>query len=175
MSIKDSLTHYLKQTNKSKFKGKFTTWVDNIGFLNIFIIWTAVIVVFGFLYFYLPDDTSFLYNSLERSVIEKIGDAMYFSFGTATITGVGGIVPIGMEFQFYSVIEVLFALFLLAFFTSKLVSIKQDIIISEIYEISFNERINRIRSSLLLFRQQIARAIEHTEDHTIKKREVDDL
>ena len=64
---------------------------------------------------------------------------------------------------------------LLALVTSKFVSIKQDMILNELYELSLNERINRLRSSLLLFRQHLTRIITRIEENRIRKREVDDI
>ena len=64
---------------------------------------------------------------------------------------------------------------LLAFVTSRLVSIKQDIILNEIYELSFTEKVNRLRSSLLMFRQNLNRVISKVEEKSIRKREVSDI
>ena len=69
----------------------------------------------------------------------------------------------------------IFGLLLLALVTSKLIAIKQNVILSEIYEISFNERVNRLRSSFLLFRQDISRVIAKIEENSFPKREVYDL
>jgi hypothetical protein len=98
---------------------------------------------------------------------------IYFSFITATTTGFGDIVPVGY-FKILSIFEVVFGFLLLAFVTSKLVSIKQDVILNEIYEISFRERINRLRSSLLVFRQNVNRLISNIENGSARKREVND-
>jgi len=67
-------------------------------------------------------------------------------------------------FKLISIFEVVFGLLLLAFVTSKLVSIKQDVILNEIYDISFNERLSMVRSSLLLFRQSLSRMMEKIEE-----------
>lgn len=109
-----------------------------------------------------------------KETAKGILDYIYFSFITATSTGYGDILPFGY-FKIVTVFEVIFGLLLLAFVTSKLVSIKQDIILNEIYEISFNEKINRLRSSLLIFRQNLGRIIEKIEDNSIRKREINDI
>jgi hypothetical protein len=56
--------------------------------------------------------------------------------------------------------------------TSKLVSVKQDIILGELYDLSLNEKINRIRSSLLLFRQNLDRLAARIESKEIHRREL---
>jgi len=158
-----------------KLKTKeFTTWIDKLTFLRIFLIWTSIVAVFGLLYFFLSTDGSHLLLSQSKEQVSGLLDHVYFSFVTATTTGFGDIIPTG-AFKIIAIFEVVFGLMLLAFVTSKLVSIKQDIILNEVYEISFNEKINRVRSSLLLFRQNIGRIIDRVEGNSIRKREVSEL
>lgn len=156
-----------------KSKG-FNSWFDKLTFFHIFFIWTSVILVFGFIYYFFVDNISFLFYTPFNVHIKGLSDSVYFSFITATSTGYGDIVPFGF-FKFITIIEIVFGLVLLAFVTSKLVSIKQDIILSEIYEISFNEKINRLRSSLLVFRQNLSRIINKIEENSIRKREINDI
>lgn len=156
-----------------KSKG-FNSWFDKLTFFHIFFIWTSVIFVFGFIYYFFVDNISFLFYTPFNVHIKGLSDSVYFSFITATSTGYGDIVPFGF-FKFITIIEIVFGLVLLAFVTSKLVSIKQDIILSEIYEISFNEKINRLRSSLLVFRQNLSRIINKIEENSIRKREINDI
>ncbi len=147
---------------------RFTTWLDKTNFFHIFFIWALIIVIFGICYFILRTDNTLLYYISEKENVTRLTDAIYFSFVTATSTGFGDIIPLGF-FKLMAVLEVIFGLMLLAFVTSKLVSIKQDVILTEIYDLSFNEKINRIRASMLFFRQQISRLIAHIESDTIKK------
>ncbi len=153
---------------------RVTTWFDRFGFLHILVIWSAIITVFGLSYFLFSGSESSLYSNIDKTNVTSMSDAVYFSFITATSTGFGDIVPKG-GFKIVSIFEVVFGLMLLAFVTSKLVSIKQDVILSEIYDISFKEKLNRLRSSLLLFRQQLTRMIGYLDTDTLRKREVDDL
>lgn len=154
---------------------KLITWIDKLRFYYIFFIWVGIVAVFGIIYFLTSNGDSYLiYNDGSKVIISNIVDAIYFSFITATSTGFGDIIPFG-NFKFIAIIEVLFGLVLLAVVTSKLVSIKQDIILNEIYELSFNEKINRMRSSLLLFRQNLSRIITLIEINKIRVREVNDL
>ena len=74
-----------------------------------------------------------------------------------------------------AIFEVIFGLMLLAVVTSRLVSIKQDVILNELYESSVSEKINRLRSSLLLFRQNLHRIISKIEEGIIKKREIENI
>lgn len=155
------------------YQNRLNTWFDRLTFPHILLVWISIIIIFGLTYFYASSDTSYLFYNIQEEQVTQLVDAIYFSFITATSTGFGDIVPTG-GFKLIAIVEVISGLLLLAFVTSKLVSIKQDIILTEIYEISFTERVNRLRSSLLLFRQHITSIISKIEHNTISKREISD-
>lgn len=152
----------------------FTTWIDQLTFMRIFFLWTGIIMLFGLVYFFASGDTSYLYYNAHQTRVTTLYDSVYFSFITATTTGFGDIIPVGM-FKSIAIMQVVCGMLLLALVTSKLVSIKQDVIMSEIYEISFNERINRIRSSFLLFRQNVGKIIDKIEEGFIRTREIHEI
>ncbi|MEK6950579.1 MAG: potassium channel family protein [Nanoarchaeota archaeon] len=153
---------------------KVATWIDRVTFIHILVVWASIIVLFGLFYYYFADGTNYLYYNLKQLPVKDILDSIYFSFITATSTGFGDVLPSGV-FKIISIVEVVFGLLLLAFVTSKLISIKQDAILNEIYDISFQERINRLRSTLLLFRQHLSRLISKIEDRSIQKREIQEV
>ncbi len=155
-------------------QNKLNTWLDKLTFPRIFLLWTSVVAGFGFVYRFLSTDIHYLYYVHQGLPVHDVVDSIYFSFITATSTGFGDIIPFGY-FKIIAIFEVIFGLVLLAFVTSKLVSIKQNVILNEVYEISFHEKINRVRSSLLLFRQNVGRVIDRVEDKSIRSREVSDL
>ncbi len=167
----------LKNSKESIFfkqKKEFVSWYDKLTFFKILLIWTMIILIFGIIYHFFPIGNSFLMNNEIGSRVDNIYDAVYFSFIAATTTGFGDIVPMG-SFKLIATFEVIFGLLLLALVTSKLVSLKQDVILDEIYELSLNEKINRIRSSLLLFRQNLSKVRTKIDDGSIRQREVNDL
>lgn len=153
---------------------KVTTWIDRVTFIHILIVWASIIILFGLFYHYFSNGTNYLYYNIRQQPVGSLLDIVYFSFITATSTGFGDILPLG-NFKIIAIVEVVFGLLFLAFVTSKLISIKQDVILNEIYDISFRERINRLRSSLTLFRQQLSRLIAKIEDSSLQKREIDEL
>jgi hypothetical protein len=129
--------------------------LDKASFTDIFLIWLGVIIIFGFIYSIntsamLTEPTSFL-------------NAIYFSFITATTAGFGDIIPTGIG-KIIVIIEVLISLLIYGVVISKIVSIKQEAILDEIYTISFQERITRLRSMLYLFRSDLNRVIERMND-----------
>lgn len=151
-----------------------TLWIDKLTFPHILLLWALVTFLFGMAYNYFTSETNFLFYTANKSAVSKAYDTIYFSFVTATSTGFGDITPIGI-FKMIAILEVIFGLILLALVTSKLVSIKQDVILNEIYELSLNERVNRLRSSLLLFRQNLSRIISRVEEGAARKREIKEI
>ncbi|MBU0536006.1 MAG: potassium channel family protein, partial [Nanoarchaeota archaeon] len=159
--------------NDLKSRG-LKTFIDRLSFMHILLIWVFVVLCFGMAYYFFSGASSHLIYTADKSDVGDISDSIYFSFVTATTTGFGDILPSG-SFKVIVIFEVLAGLLLLALVTSKLVSIKQDVILTEIYEISFNEKMNRMRSSLLLFRQNLSRVISNIDSGNIRKRELSDL
>jgi hypothetical protein len=151
-----------------------TTWIDKLSFFHIFGLWVFAVLTFGTAYFYLQSDSSYLLNTIANKPVVSLRDTIYFSFVAATTTGFGDIVPLGY-FKQIAILEVIFGLLLLAFVTSKLVSIKQDAILNEIYDLSFSEKLTKLRSSLLLFRQNLDRIITKIEDGSIRRREINTI
>jgi potassium channel LctB len=150
------------------------TLFNKLTFLHILIIWVGILLFFGLIYYFFDNQGTQLMYTSTRQPVTSFSDNVYFSFVTATSTGYGDIIPMGL-FKVLAVMEVITGLVLLAVVTSKLVSIKQDVIMNEIYEISFNERINRIRSSMLVFRQNLNRMINNIESNSIRNREISDI
>ena len=146
-------------------------WLDRMRFTYILIIWLLVVACFGLLYWFTSGAGSYLEFSDSKEQVTDAATAIYFSFVTATTTGFGDVIPYGF-FKVVAILEVVFGLLLLAVVTSKLVSIKQDAILEELYELSFTERINHIRASLLLFRQNIDRIVTLLEEKGLKKRDL---
>lgn len=153
---------------------KITNLLDRLSFFHILLLWCSILIAFGFLYVLATGEQTYLLHTATQQPVHSILDSIYFSFITATSTGFGDIVPIGW-FKIIAIIEVICGLILLTFVTFKLVALKQDIILREIYEISLHEKIHRVRSSLLLFRQQIHRLMEKAEERLLSKKEMADL
>ncbi len=153
---------------------KWNYYFDTFTFFDIFLLWVIAVMCFGFIYYFFADTSSYLYSSIFQKPVGRFMDHIYFSFITATTTWFGDIIPVG-GFKVVAIFQVILGLLLLAVVTSKLVSIKQDIILSEVYEISFYEKVNRLRSSLLLFRQNVSRILPRIEERVITKREVHDV
>ena len=133
-------------------------FMDFLSFKKIFVIWVCFIFLFGFIYFSLnlasPENGLIGFDL--TSVTDSLFNSMYFSFIAATATGFGDILPIGLS-RTISVIEILCSMIIFAIVISKLVSFKQEAILNEIYEISLDEKVNRMRSALYLSRSDFSR------------------
>ncbi|MBN2567719.1 hypothetical protein JXB02_06580 [Candidatus Woesearchaeota archaeon] len=147
--------------------------LDRLNFGTIFLIWMGILVVFGGIYYFGTTGGSYLYDSRMHEQLNFI-DHIYFSFITATSTGFGDFLPVGFH-RIIAIAEVVVGLILLAVVTSKLVSMKQEAILNEIYEISFDEKVNRLRSSLFVFRVDISKLVSKAEEGIITRREVSDV
>jgi len=168
-----SLNHKTIYQNLLNKKRLFS--LEKVDFYQILLTWFFLIFMLGVIYyFFLGKFGANLVSTITKEPITKITDAIYFSFITATSTGFGDIIPLGF-FKIIAVLEVTLGLLLLAVVTSKLVSLKQDLILEELYEMSFTEKINRLRSSLLLFRQHASRIATHVDAGTVDKKEVYDI
>ncbi len=148
--------------------------IDRLNFWHIFLTWTGLVILFGLFYYFLSSPEGTLRYTSSGEPVRSVLDAMYFSFVSATTTGFGDIVPTG-TFKVIAVAEVVLGLILLAVVTSKLVSLKQDAIMSEIYHLSFRERMNGFRDNLLLYRQHLSDLMAKVEDGTVKRREVKEI
>jgi len=166
-----------RKINSSRWtssRRKLYNIIDSLSFSKIFVVWLLLVLLFGLIYFVFGNANSYLLVTQTNQPVSSVQEAVYYSFITATTTGFGDIVPTGL-FRLLAIIEAVVGLLVLAMVTSKLVSIKQNIILEEIYELTFSEKVNRLRSSLLYFRQNLHNLIHKTEDDGLQKQDIDHL
>jgi len=152
-------------------------FLDRISFAQVFTFWIIIIVFFGMIYFLLapiPDNSLRYGNDMISSDANGFINSLYFSFITATSLGYGDIAPLGIS-KFLSGLEVILGLIVYGVLISKLVGVKQEVLLEEVYDISYEEVIDRLRSGLYLFRSDINRVLEKIETGTVKQREINDL
>lgn len=103
-------------------KRKLEVFIDKVSFKQLFIAWFIIVLAMGFIYYYSADSQNYLAYQQSSEVVDLV-DSLYFSFITATSTGYGDIIPMGLN-KLLSIIQVIFSLALFAIATSKLISIK---------------------------------------------------
>ncbi len=161
---------------KKYYKALFALF-ERTTFLQCFMFWLGWILFFGVLYYFLSFSPQHALLDTKKplpSGISGLATAEYFSFITALSVGYGDVTPTGLS-RFLSVFEAVTALLLVGIIVSKLVSVKQEQILEEVYDISFEERVNRLRSGLYLFRADAHKVIERVQAKQITKREISDL
>lgn len=142
-------------------EGRIQRFYGRLGFQGILVVWVALVLVFAVCYFLL----GFAGGKLSSGGVQQnTGDlqgflnCVYFSFVTATSLGYGDIFPIGIT-RVFAVTETILTLLLFGVVISKLVSIKQDVILSELYNVNYRETYDRINRRLHNFNSN-ARALE---------------
>jgi hypothetical protein len=75
--------------------------------------------------------------------------ALYFSFVTATSVGFGDVVPLGI-LRGVAIAEAVLGLLIFGAVVSKLVSRRQEQVVSEIHRIAFEDRLERVQTDLHL-------------------------
>jgi hypothetical protein len=148
----------------------------NTKFKHIFAFWIIVIILFGGIYFSLSGGEHSITQQNQPLTKDVNGflNALYFSVISATATGYGDLLPHGFS-KGFATLEVILGLTIFGMLISKLVSYKQEIILEEIYEISFDEKINRLRSALYLFRADVVRLMDKIEIEELSKRKFQNL
>ena len=167
-----TISRTLTNMNPSKVTSLFKRNIlDILSFKKIFTIYLSIIITFGFLFFLMgsfsPDNGLRGFSPISGG--DFLINSIYFSFITATSTGFGDITPLGIS-RFFAVTEVISAMSLFGIALSKLVSVKQDKIIGEIYEISLDEKVNRIRSGFHMSKSDITSLSEKISDSRVTKK-----
>ena len=82
-----------------------------------------------------------------ESGIHGLLTALYFSFVTATSVGFGDVVPLG-PVRALAIVEAVVGLLIFGAVVSKLVSRRQEQVVTEIHRIAFEDRLERVQTDL---------------------------
>lgn len=132
---------------------------------NLILIWVLIGVAFGFFYYLLPGE---LISSRTGEPVTGILDSIYFSFVTILTIGYGDIYAQG-GIRILTAVEGLVGWVLFGIIVYKVVSVKQDMILKEIHDMSNEQYISRIRNFLFISNTNIARFIKEVEMRKISK------
>jgi hypothetical protein len=119
---------------------------------QIFLVWLGMVVVCGGLYWL----TGFsgrpgLVDSGRpiAGTLQGLLSALYFSFVTTTSVGYGDVLPIG-PMRILSIFEAVTGLLIFGALVAKFVSRRQDALVHDIYNVTFEARLDRVQTNLHL-------------------------
>jgi hypothetical protein len=132
--------------------------LDTLSYSAIFIIWGCNLFFFACIYVFLSysEGNGPVEITSYATLSEKFLSSFYYSVITATNTGYGDILPIGIS-RFFAALEAFLGLFLFALFMSKLVSRRQDVALRQMHKISFENSFHTIREDLHIIREDFGR------------------
>lgn len=142
---------------------KQSTILDRLSLLQVIGVWLIGILIFGLIFFAFTFTNHPITNNNEPLTKDVIGfgNSIYFSFITAMTIGYNNLVPVGAS-KLFVVIEAIFSVALLGIFVAKIVAVKQEEIIQEVEELSFEESTNSAISELYIFRNDIKTLLENS-------------
>jgi hypothetical protein len=126
--------------------------VDSISTAQMFAIWLAVILACGVGYWLIDLSGSIGLVETGARVRSNLGGlltAIYFSFITATSVGYGDVLPVGAT-RILAVTEAVAGLLIFGLLIAKFVSYRQDMLVREIHSVTFEGRLDRVRTNLHL-------------------------
>lgn len=143
----------------------FIQWVkllQHYTFTQLFLVWVSIGVTFGIVYYLLsffPQNALLFMGQPINHSLNDFLTIIYFSFITLTSTGYGDVVPLGIS-RLLVIFEIFLGLMVFGFLVSKVISARQEKIIDELYDLSFEEKVSKLRSSLYAYRANISRLID---------------
>lgn len=117
---------------------------------DLVLFWFATIVICAIAYWLMSEFSMGGLREGGRSIDAGVGGlltALYFSFVTATSVGFGDVVPLGAV-RAVAIAEAVLGLLTFGAVVSKLVSRRQEQVVSEIHRIAFEDRLERVQTDL---------------------------
>ena len=126
--------------------------IESLSPAQIFFVWLGMVVLCGLLYWL----TGFsrrpgLVDSGHpiAGTLEGLLSALYFSFVTTTSVGYGDVLPLG-PVRILSIFEAVTGLLIFGALVAKFVSRRQDELVRDIYNVTFEARLDRVQTNLHL-------------------------
>ena len=158
----------MKQTNNHRnLAFIFIEWLTGLSYTTLFTLWGAMALGFGVAYFgmsyigessHSPTDLANIADPLVR-----FANAMYYSIITATSTGYGDITPQGFS-KFLAALQSITALLVFAIFVTKLVSHQQEVTLTEVHRLTFEDVFHNTREGFYICRKDFDHAIAHAKE-----------
>ncbi len=129
---------------------------DRVSLSRLITVWISTITVFGIVYFGLAlTSHAISYNGQSLTAdVYGFGNALYFSFITAATIGYQNLIPTGSA-KIFVIIEIIASTTFFGLIIAKLVSVKQQEIITEIKTLSVEETTHNAITQLYLYRNDL--------------------
>ena len=126
--------------------------VESLSASQIFCVWLAMVVVCGGLYWLTGFSNRPGLVDGGRPIAGTPGgllSALYFSFVTTTSVGYGDVLPIG-PVRILAIVQAVIGLLIFGALVAKFVSRRQDELVRDIYNVTFEARLDRVQTNLHL-------------------------
>ena len=139
-----------RMSQMRRFDNSVLNLIKNRSALQLFLIWLGMILLSGAGYWLVALVEK--HGLVEAGTpvgtdLRGFGNALYFSFVTATSIGYGDILPVGIA-RVIAVAEAISALLIFGAVVAKFVSHRQEELVSEIHRLTFEERLDRVQTNL---------------------------
>ncbi|MBT5236889.1 hypothetical protein HOL63_00785 [Candidatus Peregrinibacteria bacterium] len=155
-----------KNTHSSNLAFAFIEWLTGLSYTTLFTVWLLMAVGFGAAYFgmsYVGESTHSPTDLAEiADPFYRFANAMYYSIITATSTGYGDITPQGIS-KLFAAVQSITALLVFAIFVTKLVSHQQELTLTEVHRLTFEDVFHNTREGFYICRKDFDHAIAHAE------------
>lgn len=142
----------------------FIEKIIQLPYSSLGILWAALVLLFATAYFclgqWLPAHAPYPIGS--ESILQSLGDSIYFSIITATTVGYGDILPQGLS-KLLAALQAIIAFFVFGLCISKLVSSKQEIAIRQMHKLTFEDVFRNTREGLYIVRKDFDHIILQAE------------
>ncbi len=143
--------------------------LTSLSYTTLFTIWSCMAVLFAAAYFGL----SYMGSGIEHAPTSlaniadpamRFANALYYSIITATSTGYGDITPEGFS-KVLASIQSISALLVFAIFVTKLVSHQQEMTLTEVHRLTFEDVFHNTREGMYIARKDFDHIMREVEKH----------
>lgn len=132
---------------------------------SLFGLWIFIVLCFSQAYLYLSLFTAeqgILAIRQTGTILEQIGNSIYFSVITATTVGYGDMIPSGFS-KFFAALEAVLGFALFALFISKIVSENQETALRNIHRLAFHNAFTSTREGFYILRRDCDQIVTEIE------------
>jgi hypothetical protein len=130
------------------------TLISSVSSRALFLSWALITVVFAGIYWILAEFPGQGPTLFGAAPLGRFFEALYYSIIIGTTTGLGDIVPQGIA-KFFTAVQAISSFILLAAFVAKFAARRQEKVLDDIHQLSFDSSFHTIRNGLFIARKDI--------------------